>query len=289
MSPVTDLPLICNGAQIVLVSTEGERLLNGTPCLHSKSHSEEERARIARSIVKGLAFLHSKQIFLGNNLVPDNILILGEKEGIQTIFRSEMARKCNDPPAATREDLRYLSNLLVCVWGQEGKMEDLCYDQQVLVSKLKQEPSEIHSMDQMVHDVAFWSSWKAMEFLISVSEVLELKQVSHRRAVEADGHLVVGMSWINKLDPVLRAKVENDSMKRRNYDWTSVVDLLRVIRNLACHYFNLTPEVRHCLGSYEDLGQMWTSLFPQLLSHVHGSMKTFYKDTNCNRIHRFFH
>ena len=168
-------------------------------------------------------------------------------------------------------------------------MEDLCYDQQVLVSKLKQEPSEIQSMDQVVHDVAFWSSWKAMEFLISVSEVLELKQVSHRRAVEADGHLVVGMSWINKLDPVLRAKVENDSKKRRNYDWSSVVDLLRVIRNLACHYFNLTPEVRHCLGSYEDLGQMWTSLFPQLLSHVHGSMKTFYKDTNCNRIHRFYH
>ena len=287
MSPVTDLPLIFNGSRLVLVSKEGEKLLNDTPCLLSKSHSRDERARIARSVVKGLAFIHSKQIFL--NLVPDNILILGEKEGIQTIFRSEMARECNISSTATREDLRYLSNLLVCVWGQEGKMEGLCYDQQVLVSKLKQEPSEIHSMDQMVHDVAFWSSWKAMEFLISVSEVLELKQVSHRRAVEADGHLVVGMSWINKLDPVLRAKVENDSKKRRNYDWSSVVDLLRVIRNLACHYFNLTPEVRHCLGSYEDLGQMWMSLFPQLLSHVRGSMKTFCKDKNCSRIHRFYH
>ena len=164
MSPVTDLPLIFNGSRLVLVSKEGERLLNDTPCLLSEIHSRDERARIARSIVKGLAFLHSKQIFLGNNLVPDNILILGEKEGIQTIFRSEMARECNISSTATREDLRYLSNLLVCVWSEEGKMEDLCYDQEVLVSKLKQDPSEIQSMDQVVHDVAFWSSWKAMEF-----------------------------------------------------------------------------------------------------------------------------
>ena len=289
MSPVTDLPLVCNGARVVLASKEGKRLLNGMTCPLSKSHSQKERARIARSIVKGLAFLHSKQIFLGNNIVPDNILILGEKEEISSIFRSELTRKCNDSSTATREDLRYLSNLLVCVWSEENTIEDLNYNQHALVLKLKQEPSEIQSMDQVVHDVAFWSTWKAMEFLISVSEVLELKQVLHRRAVEADGHLVVGMSWLHQLDPILREKLENDSKKRRNYDWSSVVDLLRVIRNLACHYFNLTPEVRHCLGSYEDLGQMWTSLFPRLLSHVHDRMKTFHKDKNCSRIQRFYH
>ena len=289
MSPVTDLPLICNGARVVLVSKEGERLLDGLPCLLARRYSQEERARIARSIVKGLAFLHSKQICLGNNIVPENILILGEKDEIQSIFSSEFTRKCNGPTTATKEDLGYLSHLLVSVWSEEGKIEDLNYDQQVLVLNLRQEPPEIQSMDQVVQDVAFWSPRKTMEFLISVSEVLELKQVLHRRAVETDGHLVVGMSWLYELDPVLRAKVENDSRKRRNYNWSSVVDLLRVIRNLACHYFNLTPEVRHCLGSYEELGHMWTSLFPRLLSHVHGSMKTFHKDKNCSRIHRFYY
>ena len=153
-SPVTDLPLICNFAQVVLVSKEGE------------SYSQEERASIARSIVKGLAFLHREQIFLENNLVPENILIPGEKYGIQSIFRSEIMRKCNDSSAATREDLRYLSHLLAFVWSrsEEGKIEDMNYNQHILVSKLKQELSEIQSMDQVVQEVAFWSPRKTMDF-----------------------------------------------------------------------------------------------------------------------------
>ena len=67
-----------------------------------------------------------------------------------------------------------------------------------------------------------------------------------------------------------------------------VLSTLRVMRNLKCLYFNLTPEIRQCLGPFEDLGQKWTSLFPHLLSHVHKSMITFYKDKNCNKIKRFY-
>ena len=166
--------------------------------------------------------------------------------------------------------------------------EDLNHDQQSLVLKLREQTSEVKSMEEIVRNVAFWPPTKTMEFFESVSDILELKQKAHRTALEEDGCLVVGTSWLQKLDPVLGAKVENDSRKRRNYNWRSVVDLLRVMRNLKCHYFNLTPEIRQCLGPYEDLGQKWTSLFPHLLSHVHKSMNTFHKDKNCSIIKKFY-
>ena len=280
--------IICCGAQIILLSKEGEALLNCTPSLLSGSHSNEERAQIAFSAVNGLCFLHSQKIFLGNNLAPDKILIIKEKEKIHSIFSSESPALRSDSSLARREDLQHLSNLLVSIWSMDANMEDLNHDQQNLVLKLREQTSEVNLVDEIVRDVAFWSPAKIMEFFESVSDILELKQKAHRTALEEDGCLVVGTSWLQKLDPVLGAKVENDSRKRRNYNWRSVVDLLRVMRNLKCHYFNLTPEIRQCLGPYEDLGQKWTSLFPHLLSHVHESMNTFHKDKTCSIIKRFY-
>ena len=94
--------IICCGAQIILLSKEGESLLNCTPSLLSGSHSNEERAQIAFSAVKGLSFLHSRRIFLGNNLTPDKILIIKENEKIHSIFRSESPALQSDSSLATR-------------------------------------------------------------------------------------------------------------------------------------------------------------------------------------------
>ena len=226
-------------------------------------------------------------------MAPDKILIIKEKEKIHSIFSYESPALKSDSSSSTRrEDLQHLSNLLVSVWSMDGNIKDLNHDQQHLVLKLREQTSEkstsVKSVDEIVRDVAFWSPGKIMEFLESVSDILELKQKAHRTALEEDGHRIVGTSWLLKLDHILRAKVENDSKKRRDYDQRSVVDLLRVMRNLKCHYFNLTPEIRQCLGPFEDLGQKWTSLFPHLLSHVHKSTITFYKDKNCNKIKRFY-
>ena len=163
-------PIICCGAQIILLSKEGEAFLNNTPSLLSVSHSKEERAQIASSVVKGLCFLHSRKIFLGNNLAPDKILIIKEKEKIHSIFSSESPALKSDSSSSTRrEDLQHLSNLLVSVWSMDGNIKDLNHDQQHLVLKLREQTSD-KSMDEMVKDVAFWSPGKIMEFLESVSD-----------------------------------------------------------------------------------------------------------------------
>ena len=220
-------------------------------------------------------------------MVPDKILIIKENEKIHSIFSSESPALQSDSSLARREDLQHLSNLLVSVWSMDGNIKDLNHDQQHLVLKLREQTSD-KSMDEIVKDVAFWSPGKIMEFLESVSDILELKQKAHRTALEEDGHRIVGTSWLLKLDHILRAKVENDSKKRRNYDWSSVVDLLRVIRNLACHYYNIPPSARAILGPFDRLGSFWTELFPRLLLHTFEAMEPFKSDTNCKRIKKFY-
>ena len=55
---------------------------------------------------------------------------------------------------------------------------------------------------------------------------------------------MIGDSWILCLNSELQDKVARDSRKRRSYSGTSIVDLLRFIRNVAHHYHELGPEVR---------------------------------------------
>ena len=73
---------------------------------------------------------------------------------------------------------------------------------------------------------------------------------------------MIGDSWVVILTGVLQEKVGRDSKKRRSYSPTSVVDLLRFVRNMAHHYHTLAPEVRLALGPMEELGNYWVSTFP---------------------------
>ena len=99
---------------------------------------------------------------------------------------------------------------------------------------------------------------------------------------------MTGDSWILKLNPVLQEKVTRDSTKRRSYSGNSVSDLLRFVRNMAHHYYELAPEVKTALGPRKELGNFWVSTFPLLLPDVHAAMHQFAKDTNCARIKTFF-
>ena len=99
---------------------------------------------------------------------------------------------------------------------------------------------------------------------------------------------MIGDSWIHCLEPALQDKVARDSRKRRSYSGISVVDLLRFIRNMAHHFYELAPEVRTALGPREELGDFWVSTFPLLLPDVHAAMQQFSRDTNCTRIKHFY-
>ena len=176
-----------------------------------------------------------------------------------------------------------MAELLWLVWTS-GKMT---FPQQALLLKLKDQQSSRRSTNQFVRDPAFWTPEKVIDFLTATSEVLKLKQPLHRRAVEdQDDASVTGTSWIDKLGPVLKSYITKS--KRRRYECSSVANLLRVIRNYSCHYYTIDPALRAALGPYDNLGDMWTGLFPSLLLHLHWAMERFKDATNCRRIRKFY-
>ena len=186
---------------------------------------------------------------------------------------------------AKNGDIRSLGRLLGDIWTIGSRTLDFL--QRDLISKMITEDTTMTATKAQTH-FALWTGSKRMSFLMDASEILELKQKQHSDAVEKDGGLVIGDSWIRKLAPVLREKVERDSRKRRSYSPTSVVDLLRFARNIAHHYHPLAPEVRAALGPFESLGNFWVSTFPLLLPHLHQAMHQFRMDTNCSRIRNFY-
>lgn len=58
--------------------------------------------------------------------------------------------------------------------------------------------------------------------------------------VEAGAHSVVGRSWDIRLDPELT----QDAGRYRKYDFSSVRDLLRVVRNKRHHFHELPERVQ---------------------------------------------
>ena len=246
--------------------------------------TKQEKDDVARSLVEGLAFLQSHDINLGGEVKPGNIFIVkSSPTGCHAVF---VAQPPTRNSGSKEESIVKLADLLEFVWTSGEVRDCLTFAQEAVLSDMRKEETNAMSLNKLSQHVAFWSKEKVLNFIIAVSDVLELKQRSHRESVEKNHHEVVGVSWHDQLDPVLREWVQGG--RRRSYDSTSVADLLRLIRNLACHYYNIPPSVRGYLGPYECLGSFWTELFPRLLLHTYEAMAPFKSDTNCKRIVIFF-
>ena len=249
----------------------------------SSTLTDKDQEDVARSLAGGLAFLHSKNICLGEGIKAQNTFILkSEASGCHAVFvgQADFSRTSKE------EDVVKMADLLELVWTSGQVRAYLTFAQDALLARMRDRLSHKPSMNEISKHVAFRPEEKSLDFFIAVSEVLELKQRHHRESVEEDGHKVIGISWHNTLDPVLGELVEQG--RRRTYKPTSVADLLRLIRNLACHYYNFPPSVRASLGPFGSLGSMWNGLFPRLLLHTFDAMEHFKHDTNCKRIKKFY-
>ena len=272
-----------DGSRIVLIEeTELQHFSAGCFLTSADSLTESEKNEVARSLADGLANLHSNQIYLGNGIKPQNIFVLqSATTGCHAVF---VARHETSDSGSEEVHIIKLADILEFVWTS-GQVR-LTFAQDALLSDMRNRFPGRLSMNEISKHVAFWPKEKALGFFIAVSEVLELKQRRHRESVEENGHKVIGDSWHDTLDPVVRGLVEQG--RRRSYEPTSVADLLRLIRNLACHYYNFPPAVRASLGPFDSLGSMWTGLFPRLLLHTFAAMEPFKNDTNCKRVEKFY-
>ena len=270
-----------DGSRIVLIKeTELQHFSAGCFLTSDDSLTESEKDEVARGLADGLAHLHSNQIYLGNEIKPQNVFVLkSATTGCHAVF---VARHETSANGSEEGDIIKLAEILEFVWTS-GQVR-LTFAQHALLSDMRNRFPV--SMNELSKNVAFWPKEKALDFFVVVSEVLELKQRRHRESVEEYGHKVIYESWHDNLDPAVRGVVEQG--RRRSYEPTSVADLLRLIRNLACHYYNFPPAVRASLGPFDSLGSMWTGVFPRLLLHTYAAMEPFKNDTNCRRIGKFY-
>jgi hypothetical protein len=116
----------------------------------------------------------------------------------------------------------------------------------------------------------FWDEQKRLTFLTDVSDRLESEErdppSSLLKQLERGAVKIVGDNWSKKIDRLL----QDDLAKRRSYEFSSVRDLLRAMRNKKHHYQDLTEILQGALGDIpHGFLRYFTSRFPNLFLHAY--------------------
>jgi len=110
---------------------------------------------------------------------------------------------------------------------------------------------------------ALWTDARRSDFLCDLSDYAEERPgdaAALRDALDGGGGAVLGAaSWLDGLDPALRRRLE----KRRTYDGSSVLALLRALRNGRHHRHELGAEGPGDGATLERLSRA----FPRLVAH----------------------
>lgn len=90
----------------------------------------------------------------------------------------------------------------------------------------------------------FWNSDQRLTFLLKASDRVEhedrVPDSAVLPALEGIGPDVFGASWETKLD----SKLLDDGRRYRKYNFSSVRDLLRIIRNKSHHFLELPHDLQ---------------------------------------------
>ncbi|KAF3335572.1 Serine/threonine-protein kinase/endoribonuclease IRE1a [Carex littledalei] len=113
----------------------------------------------------------------------------------------------------------------------------------------------------------FWNAELRVSFLRDTSDRIDkANELDLINAMESVASVAFGGKWNEKLDPALIA----DLGRYRKYNFESVRDLLRVIRNKSGHYRELPSELQESLGSLpEGFDRYFATRFPKLLIEVY--------------------
>ena len=145
----------------------------------------------------------------------------------------------------------------------------VAYD--IISGMISKDPSSRPPVSRALLHPFFWSLDKQLQYLQDVSDAIEKEDpvAPTIRALECNGRTVVCGNW--RLN--VTQELQGDLRKYRNYDGTSVRDLLRAMRNKKHHYRELPQEVKDSLGPVPDgFINYFTSRFPRLLIHTYKAM-----------------
>lgn len=109
----------------------------------------------------------------------------------------------------------------------------------------------------------FWETHEFFDLILRVKKRLESNEdKAFKEKLECNKEKVFGANWEDKLEP----SVYNEITKRKNYDGTSMSDLVTVIRNHYAH--KCSPTLKGIMGTMEKSKEYWTAKYPRLILHL---------------------
>jgi serine/threonine-protein kinase/endoribonuclease IRE1 len=118
----------------------------------------------------------------------------------------------------------------------------------------------------------FWKEDRILMFLQDVSDRIEKLdfKLDPLKTLERNAKYVVRNDWNLHLD----SEITSDLRKYRDYQGTSVRDLLRALRNKKHHYHELSSHMQKVLGTIPtDFTHYWVDKFPHLLLHSYHALE----------------
>lgn len=139
--------------------------------------------------------------------------------------------------------------------------------QSLISAMIKRQPLSRPSMDMVRRHICFWSAAKRIAFIQDLSDRISSDpRPSTAIAFQKGSRKIIGDSWDKKLPFVLSNNLE----KHRKYDFSSLTDCLRMIRNRSHHHNELDANARKILLPFpEQFVQCFADIFPELLLHCH--------------------
>lgn len=128
---------------------------------------------------------------------------------------------------------------------------------------IKAQPGHRPTAQHVCHHCMFWTVEMKLGFMQNLSDRLEAEGNGSLYEIELQQHCsaVIAQPWDTLLDPSLLLNIR----RYRKYDFLSVKDLLRVIRNKKHHIHELPDEIKKKIGTQEAFFGYFNKLFPELL------------------------
>ena len=130
---------------------------------------------IIEDVLRSLAFLHSRGMWAGASALHlESILIVSSTSGPQPLL--SIPRSSEE---GSKVDFKAAAMLLKEVWTTFGDVEPM--KERLLKRMMSDDPP---SMSNVLADIVFWTRREKLEFILCVSDILELKQKKHMDAIE---------------------------------------------------------------------------------------------------------